>query len=258
MFVGVRQKKELVAFIRYLSRFGVLRGVFIYFILKLTKIERITIPGLRHPICLRPDTSDLEVFEQIFLKRHYDFAMPGHKIEHIIDCGANIGLSSIFFAVKFPEARIIAIEPEDSNFAVLERNSGGFENIVALKCAVWEKSAMLQIHDPGLGNYGFTTIEDRSLGNASVKALGIKDIMLQFGFDHIDLLKIDIEGAEKELFSSNYEDWLPKTKLLAIEVHDRLRPGTSTALIKALAKFDFSIFAYGESLVCVNNSPGIL
>jgi len=77
--------------------------------------------------------------------------------------------------------------------------------------------------------------------------------MERFQLEEIDLLKIDIEGAEKELFSTNYESWLPKTKVLYIELHDRYRKGTATSFFKAICQYDFSIFLGRENLICIRN-----
>lgn len=250
--MNVKTKKEIVIFFKYLSRLGVLRGLSMYWDLRFGKKESIQIPGIPHSVNLRKGTSDIAVFYQIFIKQQYSFKMPA-DIKTIIDCGANIGLASIFFATKFPSAKIIAVEPESSNFQMLKKNCAPYKNIVALQKAIWFKSGTLQLQDPGLGHYGFTTIESESISNGGVDAVSIDDLVEQYRLNEIDLLKIDIEGAEKELFGSNFDGWLPKTKLIAIEVHDHLRDGISRTLIKALAKYDFSMGSFGEGFVCERN-----
>ena len=67
----------------------------------------------------------------------------------------------------------------------------------------------------------------------------------------IDLLKIDIEGAELEVFSNNYESWLPKTKALIIETHDQDRKGTTRPFFSTIAKYNFSTTISGENFVCI-------
>ena len=69
----------------------------------------------------------------------------------------------------------------------------------------------------------------------------------------IDILKIDIEGSEKEVFQHGYADWLPKIKVLIIELHDRMVPGASAAVFSAINQYDFSVDIKGENLVFTNN-----
>ena len=81
--------------------------------------------GHAHPVWIRPDSTDVMTLREIFIARDYDF--PVHReIRTIIDAGANIGLSSVFFAHKYPRARVVAIEPEAENFALLQRNTRGY------------------------------------------------------------------------------------------------------------------------------------
>ena len=70
----------------------------------------------------------------------------------------------------------------------------------------------------------------------------------------LDILKIDIEGAEHELFKNNYDTWLPNTRCLIIELHDRMRNRSSQNFFKAISKYDFSYSHQGENLVFINNN----
>ncbi len=68
----------------------------------------------------------------------------------------------------------------------------------------------------------------------------------------IDLLKIDIEGAELELFQSNYEQWLPRVKVVVIELHDHLRPGCSSAFNNAINSINHRKAQQGENIIIYN------
>src|SRR5258708_5068257 len=81
------------------------------------------------PIYLRLKTSDLNAYDKVFLKHDYQFPVSGTP-EVIVDAGANIGFASIYFARQYPNAKIIAIEAERSNFELLERNVRPFKNII--------------------------------------------------------------------------------------------------------------------------------
>ena len=241
--------KNIVLLARYISRFGLVKGPFSYLWLRLSSFGKFnTIGLLKHKFYLRRGTSDREVFEQIFIDRQYEFKL-GFVPKMIIDCGANIGLSAIYFANKFPDAKIIAIEAELSNFEMLKMNCSHYPNIICLHNAVWHKEETLTIEDPGKGHFSFKTTNTRT-GHQKVETVTLQSLMTRYNIDSIDLLKIDIEGAEYELFSINYDEWLSKTTVIVVEVHDWFRGGTSAVLIKALARYNFGIGAQGEGFVC--------
>src|SRR5690606_9237197 len=99
-----------------------------------------------------------------------------------------------------------------SNFELLEKNITGYKNILAVRCALSNISgAVLNVIDTGGGNWAYKTeLSDESTSANvidSVPTITIDEVLSRFDIPHIDLLKIDIEGAEKELFSNNYENW---------------------------------------------------
>ena len=74
--------------------------------------------------------------------------------------------------------------------------------------------------------------------------------MAESGFDEIDLLKIDIEGAEKEVFGApDVDEWLSKVKVLTIELHDRMKRGCSYEFFKAMSKYHWHFALRGENLI---------
>lgn len=97
---------------------------------------KVTIDGITHPIYLRLRTTDTSLFASIIVNSEYDwkFLNPPRVI---FDAGANIGLASIFYANKCPEAKIIAIEPESANFEMLKKNTASYPNIFAIQGALW-------------------------------------------------------------------------------------------------------------------------
>jgi FkbM family methyltransferase len=121
-----------------------------------------------------------------------------------------------------------------------------------LNTGLWSTSASLVVRDLGLGDNGFVVEEADPSTPGSLRAVSISDIMQQQQWDSIDLLKLDVEGAEKEIFSSNTESWLPKTRVLVIELHDEMKKGASKAVFAALNKYDFSFSPAGENVVFRN------
>jgi hypothetical protein len=109
---------------------------------------RVKREDIKSPFYLRLDTSDIFTFDQVFVYQGYDFdASPSPEI--IIDAGANIGLASIYFANKYPEAKIIAVEPEESNFRLLRKNAAPYKNIIPLQAALWNKNEEICVVDSG-------------------------------------------------------------------------------------------------------------
>ncbi len=95
-------------------------------------------------------------------------------------------------------------------------------------------------------------VKEAEVGEGMVKAITIAEILDQSGADRIDILKLDIEGAEKEVFS-NDTDWLEKVDLMIIELHDHDKPGCSAAVYSAISRHDFTKFQRGENVFLVNS-----
>jgi FkbM family methyltransferase len=218
--------------------------------------NKIYLPSLSSPIYVRRKSSDLLAFHQIFTFKEYEMNL-GFKPKFIIDAGANIGLAAVYFAKKYPNAKIIAIEPESSNFEMLKKNSNNYKNIFLHKRALSNQSNLvLNVIDKGFGNWGFMTEIDNNRSSQNivdtVKTITIDDIIKENNLEYIDLLKIDIEGGEKELFESNYENWLPKTKCIAIELHDGIKVGSSKSFFEAISNYNFSYHNKGGNLIFMN------
>jgi len=215
---------------------------------------------LQSSIYVRVPSSDVPTFEQIFVFEEYGFNV-GRTPETIIDAGANIGLASIYFAHKFPRAKIIAIEPEMNNFEILKMNCNAYENISIIQGALWSSDEKVDLIDPGLGYWGYRT-ETRN-GNhpranqkiLEVQGYSIPDIMNRYNFDSIDILKVDIEGAETEVFRDT-SAWIDKIDSLVVELHESLIPGSSQVFYNATHGFDYQ-WNKGEN-VLVTRKHGCL
>ncbi|OSZ82625.1 hypothetical protein CAP35_04990 [Chitinophagaceae bacterium IBVUCB1] len=200
-----------------------------------------------YPIYLRTASSDYETFLQVFDQNEYKFPYP-EAAKVIIDCGANIGFASLYLARLFPDALIIAVEPEPSNFELLKKNTALYPNITCINSGIWTKKTMLEIVDTGIGEWGFMVKECAEDTPGAVPAVGINDIMQDYKLQTIDILKIDIEGSEKEVFSENEQLWLPKVKMLVTELHDRMKKGTANAFFNAINKYEYRMEMNGENI----------
>ena len=180
-------------------------------------------------------TTDIRCFLKIFVERDYSYPFqisPGF----IVDAGANTGLSALYFATTYPDATIIAIEPEADNFMLLKRNCAHIDRIKPLHGALWSTPGSVSLTDAFDGQAWTFSIERKDkpvLGN--VEAFTIPQLLKMAPDGHIDMLKLDIEGSERELFSKN-TDWLDHVSVMAIELHDRYEPSCARTVYQKLVQ----------------------
>ena len=223
----------------YQEKFGKLRGLKVFYQINYQKkkLLAVKVPQSRTPIFLRSQTSDIDTFLEIFFAEEYAMDI-NISPALIIDGGANIGLSSVYFSNKYPEARILAVEPDLSNFEILKLNTSHYLNIMPIRAGIWHQRGRLKIANPTADSWGFQ-VEQTESEESSFEATTINDLLALANSNSIDILKLDIEGAEKEVLSYN-KDWLARVKVLAIEVHDYIKPGCREALFSAIAPYDFA------------------
>jgi FkbM family methyltransferase len=223
----------------------------IYTRLKTKNLSNIRLSKLKHPFTLRTNPYDYYTFLEVVLQEAYNVAID-FTPSSIIDGGGNIGLTAAYFASRYPDAKILTIEPDKENFELLKQNTGAYKNIEQLNGGIWDHAAHLLVKDLGIGNNGFM-VEETSEGTAgAIQSWGIYDLMQKMNWPTCDIVKLDVEGSEKEIFSANYQQWLPKTKLLIVEVHDRMKKGCSKAVFTAINQYNFSMNVAGENLVFRN------
>ena len=213
---------------------------------------RLTSRYLDHPVFARRGTTDLTVFDQIFVEREYRCLDHLSGLKTIIDLGANCGFSSSYLLSRFPESRLIAVEPDEGNFEALQRNLAAYgDRAMAMKGAVWshctELSFKAETTSPG-NEWGRRMTGDAPATALRVKAWDIPTIMQAARFERIDLLKMDIEGAEAEIFSASSLDWIDRVGSMVIELHG---PECEAALDKALHGRGFALSRCGELTVCL-------
>ena len=168
----------------------------------------------------------------------------------ILDLGGNIGLTAIFYSKLYPNATIITVEPEPNNYELLRRNTRGKENIKAINSAIWFEDRDVEVFDNGYGEWGYEVESGSTPANrvCTISATSIDSIIRDFGLQKIDLLKVDIEGSEKELFAYSGV-WLEKVNVIVIELHDRMKPGCTKAFFNAIHNFEYSCSLKGEDII---------
>jgi FkbM family methyltransferase len=210
-----------------------------------------------HPLWIRPGTSDLDAFRQVFLEREYAALGDESDVDLVIDCGANVGYTSAWFLSRYPSCRLIAVEPDAGNFALLSRNLAPYGDRARLvRAGLWSRKCGLKISEVPFrdGREWSVQVREASAGETpdltavdlgSLLAEGVGSLWrapsgshgesfsakdsrptdaassdAESGATRISILKIDIEGAERFVFAENYEPWIDKFNALAIELHD--------------------------------------
>jgi FkbM family methyltransferase len=183
----------------------------------------------RGELLLRERGSDVNTFTEVIQQEVYrDVIETLRNCETIIDLGANIGLATRYFADHFPNCKILAVEPNPGTYEVLVSNVAGLvtrARCQTLQAAVWGSEKPLaggEVDDP----YHFSAFAvyeiAAELEENSIVGWPMSKIIAHAGFERVDLLKVDIEGAEVELFKGNV-DWLHRVRTIAIEFHQNSR-----------------------------------
>jgi FkbM family methyltransferase len=195
---------------------------------------------------------------KILIKYHNKMSKVSPSL--IIDAGANIGASALFFAKTFSNSFIYTLEPEIKNFKILKSNLSGL-NVFNFFGAIDYKSGFLELQDPGLSDWGFRTnvIKKNKVKHNlnKIRSISPSDILLLPACTKCNclILKIDIEGGEDSLFKGDV-NWMNKFPLIIIELHDWLLPfsGSSRNFIKSVSKFDFDFIYRGENIFLFNKT----
>jgi FkbM family methyltransferase len=223
----------------------------VYTKMKFRKADSLTLSYIRHPFTIRNNPHDYATFEEVLVQKSYQIAT-AISPKTIIDAGGNIGLTAVFFANQYPDAKIVTLEPDGDNFEVLGKNVQPYKNIEPMKCGLWSKTTFLDVINTGKGPNAFMVKETTCNTSSAVAALSVADIIKQQNWPNADLVKMDIEGSEKEVFEGEYPEWLPKTKIVVVELHDRMRKGCSKAVFTAFSNYNFSCAISGENLIFTN------
>lgn len=216
------------------------------------KKKYIRIPRKKLKLELRENTKDLETFGEIFLHNIYNIALPIKPLT-IVDAGANVGFASIFFSLKHKQAQIVTIEIEKSNVEMIKKNTRGLQNIEVVEAALYNKKSFFKITDPYNATNSFQINEVAENEDYDITSITLDEILINKNWETIDVLKIDIEGAEKQLFTSNFENWLPKTKIIMIETHDRMLPKCSFTVMNTINKYNFILYTTNEGTLIYYN-----
>jgi FkbM family methyltransferase len=208
---------------------------------------------LLHPIQIRGgSSSDIDVFEQIIMGVEYQ---PFNDLEpfFILDLGANIGLSSAWFLSRFPKATVLAVEPDPNNYGLCCHNLSCYgQRARVLLGAAWSRRTKLVLsRSSGDGREWASRVYDMRprATDMQVDAWDIRSLIELSNAKVIDLLKVDIEQAEREVFAKGHEQWLPFVRNICIELHDGK---CAEVFFAALRNYEYERLDSGELTICKN------
>lgn len=213
--------------------------------------------GWRRRLTIRNGSTDVDVFQQHFARREILGIRFDRKASTVVDLGANIGVSVEVFRQMFPRARIIAVELERRNADLCKANHHADRRVSIVNGAIWPKAGRVSVKDVGDGEWAYRTEASVGDGAASVPALTYRQILEMHDLRSIDVLKMDIEGAEAEVLESAWQDIFATTAVAIIEVHDWIdgvRERVNVVIEQAKKHFDLESSRSGEFWVIRNKA----
>jgi FkbM family methyltransferase len=227
--------------------------------------------GTAREIVFRPGSTDETLIKQIFtnqeyslerlrrgpeLAAHYRELVGRGEVPLILDLGANVGFATAYFSIAWPEAVIVAVEPERENFALLAQNVTRLQSprLYPLQAAIASRAGELEV-TADAEPWAHTTTWATTPGAPRVQAVTVAELLrLPAGPTTPFIAKIDIEGFEADLFTGD-TGWIDAFPVLIIELHDWLFPGkaTSQSFLKAIAGKDRDFVILGENVFSLRN-----
>lgn len=242
---GVRYFRKIILL------FGVFEGLRFSFLWLMSRANIEVRPlGFGGRLVVRKGSSDIHNLWQIFGDRECDIPELG-VVRVVLDLGAYVGYASSYLAEKYPSAEILAVEPNPQNFSVLKENLSAFPNAKPLMFAIAdsEREAAKFVVTRGSEWAGRLVSDDTNTVDV-VKTKRIDSVLNEYGFTRIDLVKIDIEGGEVDLFNSSV-DWCDKVRFILVEVHSQ---EASRAMYDFCERNGFSIIrSSGEKFLLKNS-----
>jgi FkbM family methyltransferase len=209
---------------------------------------QVRIPSYPTPFEIRRNESDYSVFSTIFLDRELDEFIPVDP-KLIIDGGANVGYSTAYYANRYPQAKIIAIEPSSENCRRIKQHCEAFQNVTVVEGGLWSQSGFLHIMNPEDPAWAYRCELVERPGNDTFPAFTMEQVIASSGEARCDLLKLDVEGAEEQLFVAG--DWVDRVDAVLVEVHS----DAALAAIRARTTDEFDTSYCGEKLLLRRESP---
>jgi FkbM family methyltransferase len=198
----------------------------------------------------------MNVFDQIFVAEEYACLLDLQQVSIVIDLGAHVGFTAAFFLSCFAGSRLIAVEPDDRNFELCRRNLAPYgDRPRLLHGAVWSRCTELSLSraTSRAGLESARQVKELELEpipcGGRIEAWDMAALIEMAQCRTVDLLKVDIERAELELFREVAPAWLHKVRNLCIELHGA---DCEAVFFRSLSAFDYDLCRSGELTICRN------
>ncbi len=210
--------------------------------------------------------SDSRVADQVFTNHDYEILSGSSSFDDqlqsiirsgktplIIDCGAHIGLSAMYFAERFPAAKVVAIEPSAANIKIAQGHCAKLPNVELIHAAIGSKPGFVHIINPEAEAWALQT--ERSATATDTRVVTIAEIVAAHPDTALTIVKVDIEGFEADLFESNLQ-WIDSCPLIIIELHDWLMPNQASSknFLKAISGRNRDFVYRGENVFSLRNN----
>jgi FkbM family methyltransferase len=216
-------------------------------------IYEIKVPGYPHPVKIRGGNgSDGYAFYQILAMKDFDIFRDFGSPRLMIDAGANIGMSSIYFLNRYKNLKVVAIEPDPETFEICRMNLAPYsDRVVLIQGAIWSSRGRVAL-EKGELEWNSHVRQTELESDLTVEAYDVPALIEAGGGGMVDLLKVDIEGGEVELFGKNAGAWLPAVKNISIEFHG---DECERTFFRALEGYEYDGFPYRSVTICQNIRP---
>lgn len=201
----------------------------------------VTLQSLTYPVLIRPGTQDADTIINNVIREEYGQVTPPSPPKWMIDAGAYIGDTSAYFLSKFPDLKVIALEPNPPSYEMAKRNLRPYgERVILLQSGLSSTDGVARFSGDGTGAWiagaGF-----------EIECTTVLSLLERYQIPRVDILKMDIEGAEEAVFSSQPQAWLSRIDMLIIEIHG---PHIRSLISRVLSDSGFSIKKYRSIWYC--------
>jgi FkbM family methyltransferase len=177
---------------------------------------RVRSDGVRFDLVLRANSSDATVLSETFLGRHHLPPIPLADVRSALDLGANIGLTMAHLAALCPAVHIVGVELDPDNVALARKNVEPWrDRCEVVEAAVWCTDEPLRYHIAQGAECGAVVSPS---GERRARGLSVNSLLDQLGWDRVDFVKMDIEGAEREVLRRNTR-WTHRVHSIKVEAH---------------------------------------
>ena len=191
-------------------------------------------------------------FNDTRVQRRYEEIIHSGRTPLILDLGANIGLAAKYFDLIYPFSKIILVEPSSNNLD-RAKEEFPFSNLNFIQAAIGPNSGSVKLHNLGDGKNSFRVEVDPQ---GEIVMLSVPEAISKYGEECTPFVcKIDIEGFESELFSSE-SAWIHEFYMVIIELHDYMfqGEGKSRNFLEKISKLDRDFIHVGENTFSIKNS----